>query len=167
MRKMFLLIFGVLMCSLIVSCGSNNQKEKITNGHIFEKTYAEVKNFEEAKKIAGFSMMIPESIFENDRKHFLAVKGKAIQVRYAGMERLVFINKSLDEGEDYNIVDYNDYPELSKEIYNNLEVELHGNYDKINVLIWKSNGYNYSININPGGLGMDKEEVFNIMSQVN
>lgn len=167
MRKMFLLSFGLLMCFLVMGCGVKNQKEEITSGYIFGKAYGEVKNFEEAKSVAGFSMKAPESIFENDTKHFVAVKGKAIQIRYIGMERVAFINKSLDEGEDNNVGDYNDYPELSKEIHNNLQVEFHGNYEKINILAWKSGGYNYSINVNPGGVGMDKEEILNIMNQVN
>lgn len=144
MKRLSLLCAWVLCCFLVFGCVSKSKQ--ITRG-------------------VSFSITSPDSIFEGDKRE-VVLHDKVLQVIYKGMERIAFINKSLDEGEEDNVMDFNDYPEISEEIYNNIKVKLYGMDGKINVLSWKSGGYNYSININPAGLGMDKQQILDLISKI-
>lgn len=167
MKNIFVLILGIFMFVLFVGCSSKKENLIEENSSIFRETFLEVKDLNEVEGIAGFPIKIPEQIFEKDfRSEIRAIKGKVIQVTYYGIEQLIIIRKAVNNGEEDVSRDFNDYPEQFVETVGDTKVSLRGNEGKINVMSWNSENYSYAININPGGMGFDKDDVYKIMEQV-
>lgn len=168
MKNIFSVFFCLLMCLFFVGCAAKKENLIEENPDIFRETFTEVKDLNEVESVAGFPIKIPEHIFEkNFRSEIRAIKGKVIQVTYYGLDQLIIIRKTINNGEDEDVSrDFNDYPEKSDERVGNIKILLRGNDGKINVMSWSSENYSYSININPGGIGFNKGEVYKIMKQV-
>lgn len=167
MKNIFVLLFSLVVCLFFVGCEVKKDNLTEENPSIFRETFLEAKDLNEVESIAGFPIKIPEQIFEKDfRSEIRAIKGKVIQVTYYGIEQLIIIRKAVNNGEEDVSRDFNDYPEQFVETVRDTKVSLRGNDGKINVMYWNSGDYSYAININPGGIGFNKEDVYKIMEQV-
>lgn len=168
MKNIFSVIFCLFVCLFFVGCGIEKGNLAEENPEIFRETFTEAKDLKEVESIAGFPIKIPEQIFERDfRSEIRAIKGKVIQVTYYGLDQLIIIRKAITNGEDDDISrDFNDYPEKSNERVGKIKILLRGSEGKINVMSWTSGNYSYSINVNPGGIGFNKGEVYKIMKQM-
>lgn len=153
MKKISVLIFSLLCCLIIVSCGKK-QETSIE----MRNPFVEVNTLKEAEEIAGFQLTLPGNFFdEGYERRIMAIENKFIEVDYRGLDEWIIIRKSLYDGEEDISGDYNEYPEERTELYGDIKVLLRGNEGKINVVSWKDGDYVYSVNINPGGIGIDKE----------
>lgn len=167
MKNIFILLFGLTVCLFFVGCEAKKDNLTEEDPSIFRETFFEAKDLNEVKDIAGFPIKIPEQIFEGDfRSEIRAIKGKVIQVTYYGIEQLIIIRKAVNSGEEDVSRDFNDYPEQFIETVGDTKVSLRGNEGKINVMSWSSGNFNYAINVNPGGIGFNKEDVYKIMEQI-
>lgn len=167
MKNIFILLFGLSLCLFFIGCEAKKDNLTEENSSIFRETFFEVKDLNEVKDIAGFPIKIPEQIFEKDfRSEIRAIEGKVIQVTYYGIEQLIIIRKAIDSGEDDVSRDFNDYPEQFVETVGGVKVLLRGNEGKINVMSWSYGNFNYAINVNPGGIGFNKDDVYKIMEQI-
>lgn len=163
MKKISVLIFSLLCCLIIVSC----VKKQETSIEIINP-FVEVNTLKEAEEIAGFQLTLPDNFFdESYERKIRAIGNKFIEVDYRGLDEWIIIRKSLYDGEEDISGDYNEYPEERTEVYGDIKVLLRGNEGKINVISWRDGDYVYSVNINPGGIGIDEEILYEITWQVD
>lgn len=163
MRKIFGLVFSLMCCLVIVSC-VKKQETSVGIGNPF----IEVNTLKEAEDIAGFQLDLPDNFFDKSyERKIKAIENKFIEVDYRGLEEWIIIRKSLYDGEEDISGDYNEYPEERTELYGDIKVLLRGNEGKINVISWRDGDYVYSVNINPGGIGIDEEVLYEMTWQVD
>lgn len=159
MKKIYVLIFSLLCCLVIVSC----DKKQETRIEIIDP-FIEVNTLKEAEEISGFQLNLPDNFFdESYERKVRAIENKFIEVDYRSLEEWIIIRKSLYDGEGDISGDYNEYPEHRTEIYGDIKVLLRGNEGKINVISWIDGDYVYSVNINPGGIGIDEDIFYEIL----
>ena len=115
-----------------------------------------------------FQLDLPDNFFDKSyERKIKAIENKFIEVDYRGLEEWIIIRKSLYYGEEDISGDYNEYPEERTELYGDIKVLLRGNEGKINVISWRDGDYVYSVNINPGGIGIDEEVLYEMTWQVD
>lgn len=162
MKKFLTIILMMLLCIFVSSCESKEEPE-VGIGNPF----TEVKTIEEAEKLAGFSINLPKETFvDNPDIQIRVIKDELIEVSYHGSEKWIVIRKGLDKGEEDISGDYNEYPEQITNFVNGRDFIFRGQDGKINVVTWKEGDYMYSVNINPGGIGIDYDVVIQILSQI-
>lgn len=163
MKSIFSLIFGLVFCLMVVSCA----KEREISVEI-GNPFIEVETLEEAEEIAGFKITLPENYFdESYEKTIRAIEDKFIEIDYRGLDEWIIIRKSLYDGEEDISGDYNEYPEERTELYGDVKALIRGNEGKINVVSWKDGDYVYSININPGGIGIDEQVFYEMVWEID
>lgn len=161
MKKFLTIMLMLLVCISVSSCESK-QELKVSIGNPF----TEVKTIEEAEKLAGFSIDLPKENFVGDSdRQVRVIKDELIEVSYHGLEKWLVIRKALNTGEEDISGDYNEYPDQITNVINGKEFVFKGQDGKINIVNWKDGDYVYSVNINPGGIGVDYDVVAQMLSQ--
>lgn len=120
--------------------------------------YQEVNSLQEASKITGFDMKVPESIGEYNNQLISVIGGKIIEVRYLSSDEKdtgIIIRKS--RGDEDISGDYNTYStNITENIYGK-DVNLRGDGEKIFVATWTEDGFSYAVMAND--YIMDKEQI--------
>ena len=121
--------------------------------------FIDAADLEEAEKIAGFDISVPESIEGYPQITIEAVENKMIQVFYYEGEfgeeghKEVLIRKGT--GTEDITGDYNEYPETETASLHGADVELRGKDGKVFAASWIQEGYAYAIDSTEG---LTKEE---------
>ena len=163
MKKIFSLFFVLLICIMMVSC------VKTSEGTVqVYRNFIEVNSLSEAEEIVGFGIDIDEKILgDGYEKRIQVIEQKLIEVHYNQLDQWIIIRKALYNGDEDISGDYNEYPKKDTKIVDDIKFITRGSSDEINVVCWKKQGYSYSLNINPGGIGFDDEKVFSIVLQIS
>lgn len=173
MKRNIILAIG-LVSLLIVACAKKDvsTNETVAAGIVAQTEstsevelahpFVTVDNLEEAAKIAGFSIKLPDNIDGYNRILIEAMDKSIIQTVYQGEEQEISIRKALGT-EDKLAGDYTEYPMTSEvTLSNNTVVTIKGEDEHINLAYWKKNGYTYAIYAS----GLSLEEVTKLAEEI-
>ena len=167
MKKMMKCVMVVAMVASMTGCGKEvpTPTEPVEDSVQIPSPFEECETIEEAEKIAGFDIVIPEKVPEGfSDKNISAIQDEMIDITYVNGEEKLTIRK----GKGTNDVsgDYTKYDETSTVEINNKSVTLKGNGDKINVASWIDGDYAYSITVNIGNTGIDSGVITDLIKGI-
>lgn len=99
----------------------------------------------DAAALAGFDIIVPDSVDGYEERAITAMENDMIQVLYLHGDDQVCIRKAV--GEEECSGEYNAYSEEKTVTVGDKEVALRGNNGKVMVAVWSEGGYSYSIGI--------------------
>ena len=151
----------VVGTSFIFKLQQKNDVESVA----VESPYQEVNSLQEASKIAGFDMKVPDSIGEYSNQLISVIDGNIIEVRYLSSDEQstgIIIRKS---GGDEDISgDYNTYSTNIAEHIDGKNVNLRGDGEKIFVATWTEDGFSYAVTAND--YMVNKEQIESLIGVV-
>ena len=158
----FFLKYATIAACLVLVVGASfifklQQKNDVESVAVVSP-YQEVNSLQEASKITGFDMKVPESIGEYNNWLISVIDGNIIDVRYLSSDEQstgIFIRKS--RGDEDISGDYNTYSTNITEHIDGKDVNLRGDGEKIFVVAWTEDGFSYAITSND--YIMDKEQI--------
>lgn len=143
--KRIVIALVLMMTLLLAACqksGNSNKVEKLPK-------LKDSASLEEAGKLAGFDLVVPESMKDYTNVTVQAAKKKMIQVTYSDKDmsaedkKTVVIRKA---AENISISeDSKEYPEKTLDQMNGAVVTTKGEEGLINLAVWKKHGYAYSL----------------------
>ena len=171
MKKILLMS---VLCLAIVACGKKEEAKQetaeTTNVTQKESTqipnpFVEVKNLDEASKIAGFSLEVPETYEDYKKQVIQAIENDMIEVIYleeeSGYEGLR-IRKA--KGTDDISGDYNEYKDVETVKVGDFEIIEKGSEGNISVATWNDGTYSYAIDVAEASL--TKDTIANLVSNI-
>ena len=171
MKKILLMS---VLCLAIVACGKKEEAKQetaeTTNVTQKESTqipnpFVEVKNLDEASKIAGFSLEVPETYEDYKKQVIQAIEDDMIEVIYYdenSEHEGLRIRKA--KGTDDISGDYNEYKDVETVKVGDFEVTEKGSEGNISVAIWNDGTYSYAINVAEASL--TKDTIANLISNI-
>ena len=154
-KLLTLALCAALTCSL-AACGGNNggkgsQKPDQTASTSavsdastqIANPFVVCKNLDEAAKVAGFSMTVPEAVKGYTLDEISAVQKNMIQVIYQNGDATLSLRKGA--GSEDISGDYNQYPEEKTVQVGERSVTMKGKDGKVKVAIWNGDGYAYAV----------------------
>lgn len=99
----------------------------------------------DAAALAGFDIIVPDSVDGYEERAITAMENDMIQVLYLHGDDQVCIRKAV--GDEECSGDYNVYSEEKTVTVGDKEVTLRGNNGKVMVAVWTEDGYSYSIGV--------------------
>lgn len=99
----------------------------------------------DAAALAGFDIIVPDSVDGYEERAITAVENDMIQVMYLHGDDEICVRKTV--GEEECSGDYNEYSEEKTVTVGEKEVTLRGNNGKVMVAVWTEGGYSYSIGV--------------------
>lgn len=156
----FFLKYATIAACLVLVVGASfifklQQKNDVESVAVVSP-YQEVNSLQEASKITGFDMKVPESIGEYNNRLISVIDGNIIEVRYLSSDEQstgIIIRKS--RGDEDISGDYNTYSTNITKHIDGKDVNLRGDGEKIFVVAWTEDGFRYAITAND--YIMDKE----------
>ena len=171
MKKILLMS---VLCLAIVACGKKEEAKQetaeTTNVTQKESTqipnpFVEVKNLDEASKIAGFSLEVPETYEDYKKQVIQAIEDDMIEVIYYdenSEHEGLRIRKA--KGTDDISGDYNEYKDVETVKVGDVEVTEKGSDGDIAVVIWNDGTYSYAIDVAEASL--TKDTIANLVSNI-
>lgn len=165
----FFLKYATIAACLVLVLGTSfifklQQKNDVESVAV-ESPYQEVNSLQEASKIAGFDMKVPDSIGEYSNQLISVIDGNIIEVRYLSSDEQstgIIIRKS---GGDEDISgDYNTYSTNIAEHIDGKNVNLRGDGEKIFVATWTEDGFSYAVTAND--YMVNKEQIESLIGVV-
>lgn len=138
--------------------------------------FVDCETLADAAALAGFDIIVPDSVDGYEERAITAMENDMIQVLYLHGDDQVCIRKAV--GEEECSGDYNAYFEEKTVTVGDKEVTLRGNNGKVMVAVWSEGGCSYSIGVyvytqhNDGvadpesNSGMDEETITALAAQV-
>lgn len=137
MKKSIVLLLCSLSILLLAGC---------SRGAYMPNPYEDCKTMDDAKKISGFGMTVPDQIAGCDKKLIQAIKNQLVQVIYEQDESEIYVRKVAGINVRYASGDYNDYSVSTTYKVGKLSVTVKGNAnDQYAVATWSNGGYTYAI----------------------
>ena len=99
----------------------------------------------DAAALAGFDIIVPDSVDGYEERTVTAVENDMIQVMYLHGDDEICVRKAA--GDEDCSGDYNAYSEEKTVTVGDREVTLRGNNGKVMVAVWTEGGYSYSIGV--------------------
>ena len=171
MKKILLMS---VLCLAIVACGKKEEAKQetaeTTNVTQKESTqipnpFVEVKNLDEASKIAGFSLEVPETYEDYKKQVIQAIEDDMIEVIYYdenSEHEGLRIRKA--KGTDDISGDYNEYKDVETVKVGDVEVTEKGSDGDIAVVIWNDGTYSYAIDA--GEAKLNSEAIANLIVNI-
>ena len=171
MKKILLMS---VLCLAIVACGKKEEAKQetaeTTNVTQKESTqipnpFVEVKNLDEASKIAGFSLEVPETYEDYKKQVIQAIEDDMIEVIYYdenSEHEGLRIRKA--KGTDDISGDYNEYKDVETVKVGDFEVTEKGSEGSISVATWNDGTYSYAIDVAEASL--TKDTIANLVSNI-
>ncbi len=156
-----------VMVASMTGCGKETPKpiEPVEENVQIPSPFNECDTIEEAEKIAGFDIVIPEKVPEGfSDKNISAIQDEMIDITYVNGEDQLRIRKG--KGIDDVSGDYTEYDKTSTVEVNNQSITLKGNGDKINVAIWNDGEFSYSITVNIGDAGINSDVITDLVKGI-
>ena len=162
MKKILLMS---VLCLAIVACGKKEEAKQetaeTTNVTQKESTqipnpFVEVKNLDEASKIAGFSLEVPETYEDYKKQVIQAIEDDMIEVIYYdenSEHEGLRIRKA--KGTDDISGDYNEYKDVETVKVGDFEIIEKGSEGNISVATWNDGTYSYAIDVAEASLTKD------------
>jgi hypothetical protein len=127
--------------------------------------FVDCDTLDDAKKIAGFTITIPEKMPEGyEKKLIQAVDNGMVQVFYENGEKELIIRKA--KGSQDISGDYNEYKESKTITVGSLKVSTRGNNGKVIVATWVDGDYSYSINTNLDDKGFNADIIRDMVGSI-
>ena len=171
MKKILLMS---VLCLAIIACGKKEETKQetaeITNVIQKESTqipnpFVEVKNLDEASKIAGFTLEVPETYEDYKQQVIQAIENDMIEVIYleeeSGYEGLR-IRKA--KGTDDISGDYNEYRNVETVKVGDYDVTEKGDEGNIFIATWTDGTYSYAIDTDRAEL--NAEDITNLIANI-
>ena len=171
MKKILLMS---VLCLAIVACGKKEEAKQetaeTTNVTQKESTqipnpFVEVKNLDEASKIAGFSLEVPETYEDYKKQVIQAIEDDMIEVIYFEEESEnegLRIRKA--KGTDDISGDYNEYKNVETVKVGDYDVTEKSDGKNIFVATWTDGTYSYAIDVDRAELS--KEDIESLISNI-
>lgn len=171
MKKILLMS---VLCLAIVACGKKEEAKQetaeTTNVTQKESTqipnpFVEVKNLDEASKIAGFSLEVPETYEDYIKQVIQAIEDDMIEVIYYdenSEHEGLRIRKA--KGTDDISGDYNEYKDVETVKVGDFEIIEKGSEGNISVATWNNGTYSYAIDVAEASL--TKDTIANLVSNI-
>ena len=171
MKKILLMS---VLCLAIVACGKKEEAKQetaeTTNVTQKESTqipnpFVEVKNLDEASKIAGFSLEVPETYEDYKKQVIQAIEDDMIEVIYYdenSEHKGLRIRKA--KGTDDISGDYNEYKDVETVKVGDFEIIEKGSEGNISVATWNDGTYSYAIDVAEASL--TKDTIANLVSNI-
>ena len=99
----------------------------------------------DAAALAGFDIIVPDSVDGYEGRAITAVENDVIQVMYLHGDDEICVRKAA--GDEDCSGDYNEYSEEKTVTVGDREVTLRGNNGKVMVAVWTEGGYSYSVGV--------------------
>lgn len=153
-KLLTLALCAALTCSL-AACGGNSgntaQKsdQKASTSAVSDAStqianpFVVCKDLDEAAKVAGFSMTVPEEVKGYALEEISAIEKNMIQVIYQNGDATIYLRKGL--GSEDISGDYNQYQEEKTVKIGENTVTMKGKDGKVMVAVWNADGYAYAV----------------------
>ena len=171
MKKILLMS---VLCLAIIACGKKEETKQETaeTTNVIQKEstqipnpFVEVKNLDEASKIAGFTLEVPETYEDYKQQVIQAIENDMIEVIYleeeSGYEGLR-IRKA--KGTDDISGDYNEYRNVETVKVGNYDVTEKGDEGNIFIATWTDGTYSYAIDTDRAEL--NAEDITNLIANI-
>ena len=171
MKKILLMS---LLCLAIIACGKKEETKQETaeTTNVIQKEstqipnpFVEVKNLDEASKIAGFTLEVPETYEDYKQQVIQAIENDMIEVIYleeeSGYEGLR-IRKA--KGTDDISGDYNEYRNVETVKVGDYDVTEKGDEGNIFIVTWTDGTYSYAIDTDRAEL--NAEDITNLIANI-
>ena len=171
MKKILLIS---LLCLAIIACGKKEETKQETaeTTNVIQKEstqipnpFVEVKNLDEASKIAGFTLEVPETYEDYKQQVIQAIENDMIEVIYleeeSGYEGLR-IRKA--KGTDDISGDYNEYRNVETVKVGDYDVTEKGDEGNIFIATWTDGTYSYAIDTDRAEL--NAEDITNLIANI-
>ena len=171
MKKILLMS---VLCLAIVACGKKEETKQETaeTTNVIQKEstqipnpFVEVKNLDEASKIAGFTLEVPETYEDYKQQVIQAIENDMIEVIYleeeSGYEGLR-IRKA--KGTDDISGDYNEYRNVETVKVGDYDVTEKGDEGNIFIATWTDGTYSYAIDTDRAEL--NAEDITNLIANI-
>lgn len=164
--KRFFIVMVVAACTLLAACGAKKEAAQETNTQI-PNPWVDCSTLEEAGKLAGFEITVPDRIDGYPNTYIQAVKDEMIQVFYSDQDmnaenrKTVLIRKG--KGSEDISGDYNEYARQEEQEIHGVTATLKGEGEKIFNAVWTQDGFAYSISADEG---LTLEQVDALVEQV-
>ena len=171
MKKILLMS---VLCLAIIACGKKEETKQETaeTTNVIQKEstqipnpFVEIKNLDEASKIAGFTLEVPETYEDYKKQVIQAIENDMIEVIYleeeSGYEGLR-IRKA--KGTDDISGDYNEYKDVETVKVGDFEIIEKGSEGNISVATWNDGTYSYAIDVAEASL--TKDTIANLVSNI-
>lgn len=157
-----LLFFSVLSISLFASDIDNSKIKSDENFSVgIANPFKPCKNINEAKKIANFYMKAPNLLKNYKTKKIFAIKNNMIQINFYNENDEICLRKAIGNSDISGY--YDTFSEEKIIITKKNKVSIKENNNKVNVAIWKKEGYSFSIT---SKIGLDINEILKIINQM-
>ena len=171
MKKILLMS---VLCLAIIACGKKEETKQETAETInviqkestqIPNPFVEVKNLDEASKIAGFTLEVPETYEDYKQQVIQAIENDMIEVIYleeeSGYEGLR-IRKA--KGTDDISGDYNEYRNVETVKVGDYDVTEKGDEGNIFIATWTDGTYSYAIDTDRAEL--NAEDITNLIANI-
>lgn len=171
MKKILLMS---VLCLAIIACGKKEETKQETaeTTNVIQKEstqipnpFVEVKNLDEASKIAGFTLEVPETYEDYKQQVIQAIENDMIEVIYleeeSGYEGLR-IRKA--KGTDDISGDYNEYRNVETVKVVDYDVTEKGDEGNIFIATWTDGTYSYAIDTDRAEL--NAEDITNLIANI-
>lgn len=171
MKKILLMS---VLCLAIIACGKKEETKQETaeTTNVIQKEstqipnpFVEVKNLDEASKIAGFTLEVPETYKDYKQQVIQAIENDMIEVIYleeeSGYEGLR-IRKA--KGTDDISGDYNEYRNVETVKVGDYDVTEKGDEGNIFIATWTDGTYSYAIDTDRAEL--NAEDITNLIANI-
>ena len=171
MKKILLMS---VLCLAIIACGKKEETKQETaeTTNVIQKEstqipnpFVEVKNLDEASKIAGFTLEVPETYEDYKKQVIQAIENDMIEVIYleeeSGYEGLR-IRKA--KGTDDISGDYNEYRNVETVKVEDYDVTEKGDEGNIFIATWTDGTYSYAIDTDRAEL--NAEDITNLIANI-
>ena len=163
-----------VLCLAIIACGKKEETKQETaeTTNVIQKEstqipnpFVEVKNLDEASKIAGFTLEVPETYEDYKQQVIQAIENDMIEVIYleeeSGYEGLR-IRKA--KGTDDISGDYNEYRNVETVKVGDYDVTEKGDEGNIFIATWTDGTYSYAIDTDRAEL--NAEDITNLIANI-
>ena len=106
-------------------------------------------------------MRAPEAVGNYDRVFISAIDCELIHVLYESGDDTVCVRKGAGSADISG--DYNSYAETAVSEVDGMEVTMKGNAGKVNLAVWTSGAYTYSVS---ASAGMSRGEMANLIREI-
>ena len=170
MKKILLMS---VLCLAIIACGKKEETKQETaeTTNVIQKEstqipnpFVEVKNLDEASKIAGFTLEVPETYEDYKKQVIQAIENDMIEVIYFNDTDNEGLRIRKAKGTDDISGDYNEYKDVETVKVGDVEVTEKGSDGDIAVVIWNDGTYSYAIDA--GEAKLNSEAIANLIANI-
>ena len=111
------------------------------------RPYTVCQTLQEAEKITGFSLDVPDSMEGWKISSISVYNGTMTEVQYADTDGETVLRVRKAEGSDDISGDYNTYPEETEFISSGRTVTASGENGNVQLMVWTGNGFSYSVSL--------------------